>query len=105
MTDETMLLGAFVESFELNLRNRPGTGHELVWADTPLGWLKVKDICSYRGFHDQLALVANQEYGEQLLASDLLSLLKEAVEGRKTYLGYKGGEYTYGPLNDLYLVV
>lgn len=98
MTKRPTKLGAFVEHFWSGLEEHPSAGDEPVWVDTPLGWLRPRRLHSYRGFYDQLAVTVSIEYGtDQLTATRLYGLLSEALEGERTFEGYKGGTYRMGP--------
>lgn len=50
-----------------------------------------RDVDSYRGYYDQLALGYDDDYTKETTVSALIARLEAAIG--KTFHGYKGGDY------------
>ena len=78
--------------------------------DEPLAWsksddmgFKIEDVCSYRGYYDQAALIVSLVPIE---GADNVGYLRKMLERLKSesFHGWRGGEYEYTESTDVYLV-
>ncbi len=87
---EQLTLGQFINMLE-NVSKDHKDEEKTIRYD--FGYFEPNGIHSYRGYYDQLALGYEiKEYGEETKVSDVLKYCKNAIG--KSFVGWKGGEYT-----------
>jgi hypothetical protein len=80
----------------------PGGKEKWVSVETPLGWLEVTDLHSYRGYYEDLAVTVAGTGAPWNLGKLLREL--RAAQG-KTFTGYKGGEYVMTRVTPVWVVL
>lgn len=75
----------------------------LAWSKSDDMGFKIEDVCSYRGYYDQAAMIVSLVPIE---GADNVGYLRKMLDRLKseTFHGWKGGEYEYTDSDDVYIV-